>query len=471
MRILHFADLHIGVENYGRPATQADLEALQLRGQDSPPFDRLRARGTEPRSATPASPGQPARGEPVEPPSGPPDSRPLAAATYLGLSTRLLDFLATYDQVVEYALREHVDLVLFSGDAYKSRDPSQTHQREFARRIATLVGHGIPVFLVVGNHDLPSAPGRATALEIFPTLSVAKVTVADRLGRYLVETPSGPLQVLAVPWVRRGALLSREEHRGKSIQELTRYVEEELARRLRQEAEGLDPTIPTVVAAHLTVAGSVTSSERSMMLGHDHVLNPSDLALPGVDYVALGHVHKHQVLKQNPPMVYSGSLQRVDFSEEADTKGFCLVELDPARPPGARASWEFIPVKARPFLTINVELSPGDADPTEAVLRAVARHAIAGAVVRLRVKLPAELEGRLSDRAIGQALSTAHYVAGIEREVLRERRTRLGGAVQGLTPEQALERYLESREGLDPETKRRALERGRELIGQELAQQ
>ena len=28
MRILHLADIHIGVENYGRPATESDLEAM-----------------------------------------------------------------------------------------------------------------------------------------------------------------------------------------------------------------------------------------------------------------------------------------------------------------------------------------------------------------------------------------------------------------------------------------------------------
>src|SRR3972149_6372656 len=122
MKLLHFADLHIGVENYGRtdPAT--------------------------------------------------------------GLSTRLLDFLAAFDELVDYAIEAQVDAILFAGDAYKSRDPSQTHQREFARRIAHLTAAGIPVHLVAGNHDLPSIPGRATALEIFPTLAVQRLSVADRIS-------------------------------------------------------------------------------------------------------------------------------------------------------------------------------------------------------------------------------------------------------------------------------------------------
>jgi DNA repair protein SbcD/Mre11 len=157
MRILHFSDLHIGVENYGR---------------------------TDPET---------------------------------GLSTRLGDFLASLDQVVEHALTRGIDLVLLAGDAYKGRDPSQTHQREFARRIATLGQHGIPIFLLVGNHDLPTIASRATALEIFPTLGVPQVHVADRLTTTVVQTRSGPLQVVSLPWVRRSAFLAREETRDLTL--------------------------------------------------------------------------------------------------------------------------------------------------------------------------------------------------------------------------------------------------------------
>ena len=426
MRILHFSDLHVGVENYGRPATEADLDAL--------------------------------------PPTFAPN---VDRRTYLGFSTRLLDFLASFDDLADYAVREDVDLVLFAGDAYKSRDPSQTHQREFARRVADLTQHGIPVFLLVGNHDIPHARGRASAIEIFPTLRVPQVCVGDRLETHLVETRSGPLQIVALPWVRRGGILPREEHQGKSVDELTRYIEEELTRRLMDQANLLDPAIPSVLCGHVTVAGATTSSERSMMLGRDYVLQLSSVALPAFDYVALGHIHKHQALGLTPPAVYSGSLQRVDFSEENDTKGFCLVELDPDKPQGRRASWEFVPRDSRPFVTIQVTVPPGADDPTQAVLNAISRRHLAGAVVRLHVVVPVELVQRLDERAIRSALGDAHFVAPMTREIVRERRPRLGSAARGISPEDALRWYLDSRQNLDPDTRRQALERGVELIQSE----
>ena len=389
MRILHFSDLHIGVENYGRidPAT--------------------------------------------------------------GLSTRLGDFLASLDQVVEYALNEDVDLVLLAGDTYKGRDPSQTHQREFARRLHTLSEAGIPTFLLIGNHDLPNATSRATAVDIFPTLAVPNIYVGDSLQTYTITTKSGPLQIVAVPWPRRGGILSREDSRGLSIDEVREEIETRMTLAIADRVSKLDPNIPAILTAHATISGATTGTERSMMLGQDHVLLVSAVHQPQLEYVALGHVHKHQVLRQDPPMVvYSGSLQRVDFSEEADQKGFCVIELDPTAPQGQRMTdFQFHRVDARPFVTVNVNIDSGELDPTDAVIRAIARQEVANAVVRVRITLPSELDSHLRDADIRLALEGAHYIAAISRQVEGTRRTRLGSDVaEGLQPLQAVRLYLESRD-------------------------
>ncbi|MBM3158125.1 MAG: exonuclease subunit SbcD, partial [Chloroflexi bacterium] len=166
MRILHFADLHLGVETYGRidPAT--------------------------------------------------------------GLSSRLSDFLEAFDQVVDYALNSDIDLVLFCGDAYKSRDPSQTYQREFAKRIRRLVEKDKQVFLLAGNHDLPNAIGRATSVEIFDTLNVKNVIVANTPQTYRIVTGKGTLQIVALPWVRYGKLLSRVDTKNLSLAQLNQKLQE-----------------------------------------------------------------------------------------------------------------------------------------------------------------------------------------------------------------------------------------------------
>ena len=408
MRILHFSDLHIGVENYGRtdPAT--------------------------------------------------------------GLSTRLLDFLSTLDELVEYALAEDVDLVLLAGDAYKGRDPSQTHQREFATRLARLSSAGIPVFLLAGNHDLPHALGRATAIEIFHTLQVPNLYLGDHLQAYMVPTRKGPLQIVAAPWPRRTRLLSRDESRGMTIDQVKERIEEVLTSGIKHCVEGLDPSIPAILAGHVTINGAVTGTERSMMLGQDHVLFASAVHLPELDYVALGHIHKHQILREDPIVVYSGSLQRVDFSEEKDTKGFCVVDLDPSAPKGQRLrEFCFHPVNARPFLTIETRVQPGDENPTGSVVRAIMGHNVAGAIVRLKVLLPAELDVHLREGEVREALRGAHYLAAITREVNQERRTRIPPDVaEGLTPLAVLRLYLDSR-NIGPERREKILGYAEELVSTE----
>ena len=426
MRIVHTADVHIGVENYGRPASQADLDTL-------PPY---------------FAPGVDRR-------------------TYLGLSTRLLDFLSALDQLVDYAVRHDADLVLIAGDAYKSRDPSQTHQREFVRRVAALVNRGIPSSCSPATMTLPTRPRAPPPLAIFPTLDVSGVTVAERFGTHRVETRSGPLQVVALPWIRRGQLLAREEHQGAPIDEVTRYVEADLTGRILQEAEALDPAVPAVLAAHVTVNGSVSSSERSMMLGRDYALQPSSLALPAFDYVALGHVHKHQCLIAAPPVVYPGSLQRVDFSEEDDSKGFCVVDIDPSAPPGRRAQWRHVPIDAPPFLTVEVTVPPDAQDPTALVLRRIEQRDVAGAVVRVHVTVPSLWPAASTSAPSATPSRPAHSVAAVSRQVVHERRPRIGSDARGITPQQALERYLEGRADLDDATRRRALEWGTELVAEE----
>ena len=413
MRILHFSDLHIGVENYGR---------------------------TDPDT---------------------------------GLSTRLGDFLDSLDQVVDFALTQNVDLVLLAGDAYKGRDPSQTHQREFARRLARLSDAQIPTFLLVGNHDLPNAVSRANAVEIFATLRLPHTYVGSQLENYLVTTPSGPVQVLAVPWPRRSVLVGREETRGLSIEEIRSVIETRMTEAIALRAQQLDPNLPAIIAGHVTVSGATVGTERSMMLGQDHVLLVSALERPQADYVALGHIHKHQVLRSGPPMVvYSGSLQRVDFSEEDDDKGFCVIDLDATAPQGQRlTNFSFQPLDARPFVTVDVSIALGDADPTQSVLRAIARKNIADAVVRVRISVPQELETQLRESDIREALQDAHYIAAISRETQDgERRTRLADeAARDLQPIQALKLYLESR-GVDAQRQQQVIQKAGQLVEEEASE-
>ncbi|MDI6814688.1 MAG: exonuclease SbcCD subunit D [Dehalococcoidales bacterium] len=412
MKILHFADLHLGVESYGRidPAT--------------------------------------------------------------GLSSRFLDFLFALDQVVDYAVGNKVDLVLFCGDAYKSREPSQTQQREFAKRINRLATSGIPVFLLIGNHDLPNAIGRATTTEIFDTLAVKNVYVSSRPQIYHIPTNSGTIQIASLPWLRRSSLLSKEETKNLTFDQINQRLQQVLTNTIAANVPKLDPRLPSILAAHVWVSGAKVGSERSMTIGQEHVLLLSNVSHPAFDYIALGHIHKHQVLSSSPPVIYPGSLERLDFSEEEDEKGFYLVEIEPNETGKRRVSFDFHKVEGRRFLTININIEPQDTDPTSTVLKAIGEQGdkIIDAIVRLNISLPAQCEGQLRDNDIRNAAKEAHYFT-IAKDIKRETRLRLGKwTAKELTPIDALKAYLKSKK-VPPARAKVLLEYGEKLIQEQKARE
>ena len=390
IRMLHFADIHIGMENYGS----------------------------------------------VDPKTG--------------VNARVLDFLRRFDELVDYGLEHDVDLVIFAGDAYKQRSPNPTYQRAFARRVKQLADAGVPVVLLVGNHDLPTMAQRATAVDIFSTLDVPNVVVGREYEIHVVKTQHGPVQVATVPYPVRQRLLVDERYRGESIEELDKALQRTVTSTIEGLRRRLDPRLPAVLAAHLSVSNATYGSERSVMIGRDAVVAKSALDDPAWDYVALGHIHKHQSLNEDhqPPIVYAGSLERIDFGEEGDPKGFCWVELprEGSNEATTAVAWEFVEVDARPFVTIRADLREED-EPLEALHQAVARHEIEDAVVRLIVKLRAEQEPALRDYALRELLSDAYTIGSISREVERKARVRLGDqAPEEMTDRELLERYLEVKE-------------------------
>jgi len=405
IRILHFADLHLGIETYGR----------------------------------------------IDPSTG--------------LSSQLTDFLEALDQLVEYALGNDIDLVLFCGDAYKSRDPSQTYQREFAKRIRKFSDNGTHVFLLAGNHDLPNAMGRATSVEIFDILVNENVTVANTPQTCRIETAKGSIQIVALPWVRYGKLLSREDTKNLSLPQLNQKLEEILTNWINAQANELDSNLPAIFAGHLTHSEAIVGTEKAMMVGRDPVLMRSNIANTAFEYVALGHMHMRQIIERPVPVVYPGSLQSIDFGDEGQEKGFYVVQLDETSARGKRLkSYEFHPVKTRRFLTIEAY---ADTDNPEAsVLNAIASNDVKDAIIRLFIKVSASKEGLLQEGEIRRALKDAYFIAAIKKEVEREHRTRLESHfAESMTPLEALGLYFESKR--TPKGRARVLlEYGERLIQQ-----
>jgi DNA repair protein SbcD/Mre11 len=247
-----------------------------------------------------------------------------------GLPVRVLDFLKSLDTIIDAAISEQVDMVIFAGDAYKDRSPAPTFQREWGKRIMRLSQAKIPTLLLVGNHDLSPAMGRAHAIQEFDTLQIPYVRVLQTPEFLTSEELWGlPIQVIAMPWVTRSALMANLEMSGVDPGQVFSNIEARISDLIEGWLSEADSSLPMILTAHASVEGATFGAERLVMLGSDLVLPTSLVKDTRFDYVAMGHIHKPQDVNKghHPPVIYPGSIERIDFGEAHDGKFYIIAEV------------------------------------------------------------------------------------------------------------------------------------------------
>src|SRR4030042_219590 len=183
-----------------------------------------------------------------------------------GLPMRVQDFLKSLDTIVDTAITEKVDLVLFAGDAYKDRNPAPTFQREWGKRVMRLSRAGIPTLLLVGNHDTSPALGRADTLGPFSTLEVPNVRVLDQpVFLRPADLWDLPLQVIALPWISRSGLIASQDLSLASPETANQAIAERLTTIVGNMLDEADLSLPVVLTAHASVQGAVYGGDRTVM--------------------------------------------------------------------------------------------------------------------------------------------------------------------------------------------------------------
>ena len=363
-----------------------------------------------------------------------------------GINTRLEDFVNTLRICIDRAIAEPVDLVLFGGDAFPDATPAPYVHEAFASQFRRLADAKIPAILLVGNHDQHSQGNGGASLSIYRTLLVPGFIVGDTIATHRIDTQNGAIQIITLPWLNRSTLLTRPETEGLALSEVNEMLIQKLQPVLEAEIRRLDPQIPTVLLGHLMADRASLGAEKFLAVGKGFTIPMSMLIREEFDYVALGHVHKHQNLNpsNDPPVIYPGSIERVDFGEEKEAKGYILLEVQPGS-----AEWEFCTLPARPFITIEIDVSRQE-DPLDAVLNAIAQQEIEAKVVRLIYKLRSEQLDLINTSAIDRALQSAHSHSIRPELISQLARPRLPelGVGNTLNPIEALTTYLNNREDL-----------------------
>lgn len=364
----------------------------------------------------------------------------------LGIHTRLLDFQKALNACIDYAIDNDVDFFLFAGDAYKTTVPSPTQQKLLLKCFLRLQKAHIPLVIVIGNHDNPLSFGKANTLDIFNDLPLAGFHVVAKPSSFILKTKSGPIQIVGIPWPTRTTIGISQSHISKTSFELADYISQTVAEIIRQYAEKLDPSMPAVLTGHLTVSSGIFSgSEKRAIYGNDPILLPSQLAIKPFDYVALGHLHRHQNLNINgyPAIVYSGSPERIDFGERNDEKGFCVVTIREKD----KTEYSFIKTPVRPFFQVDVHLKQED-NQTEKILETLSAYTLKDSIVKIVYYLPENTKDTVNLSVIQKACEGALELVAIvpvHRQKRREKRSMMN---VDMDLETMLNHYFDSKDEL-----------------------
>ena len=375
-----------------------------------------------------------------------------------GLNVRFEDFARALSRVVDFTLEKDADIFLFSGDAYRNATPEPIYQKTFAQQLKRLSDFGIPTILLVGNHDQILKSGTSHSMSVFESLGVPGVTVIENPQFLKLETKRGPVQLIGMPHVTRHLLMTHEKYASLGASEIDQVLVRLVSEILKNYYSQLDPAIPAIATAHIMLDTARAGAEQDLLVGYSMTF-PLGLFIDSrLDYVALGHVHGHQILNpQNPLIAYAGSLERVDFGEEKEDKGF--IEADIER---GNCSIKFHSIDPRPFTTISEDLCQSPS-PTEQLIKAACNKAKDGSVFRIKYRIQQSRLAEVDEDRISAEIPQVLSLRFKPELVFTERPRRMPEINESavLSPLTALDKFLTE---TAPDNKSKLMEKAATLI-------
>jgi exonuclease SbcD len=262
-----------------------------------------------------------------------------------GLNARFVDLVRSFQFVLQEARMRGVDEMLFAGDMYRGAKPTPTEL------FAVIENYGEPeMTMIPGNHDLPRSAGEES-----PGRLLRQMTGWGWHFRpCVVMGGSGPYQLAVLPYPNKAWLAaSMPDYADLSPQEADRMVGAHIEGILRGLAAELQPGLPSVLLAHISLDCAELGSEQGIMAGRDITI-PLHAIPEEFDFAVLGHIHKPQSFEAQgrPNVFYCGSTERIDFGEEDQQPSYVLLDLE-------SKTWERVPIPCRKYCTFRVTLDGG----------------------------------------------------------------------------------------------------------------
>ncbi|MGB9729952.1 MAG: metallophosphoesterase family protein [Thermoprotei archaeon] len=370
---------------------------------------------------------------------------------------RLQDFIKSLNKIKEYAIKNNSDIVIIAGDVFHHPRPTNKVMYEFSVFVRDLIANGIHVVIIRGNHDASQIPEQRTFLDALDTILGGETSTKKffhylpRISSITVKGKSGKnIKIIGVPYVRPRVT----GERSTDVEKLKNHVEE----RLKSELDARSDSDYTVVAAHLSLEGFTYGAERRLAFLENEVRFPVNMFVRNglVSYVAMGHIHKHQDRKVGDvSIVYSGSIERVDFGEHDEKKYFIDIKEE-----NGRLQWKPVELDIRPMHVIHIDTRGHSLDYINDELRK--KRDIRDSLIKLILKVGEREKEIMKPEVILKYLDTFNvYDAKLEYEMLNENVSIIEMS-KASSLEEMFKEYVKN--AVDPSIRDVVIERGLRLL-------
>ena len=242
---------------------------------------------------------------------------------------RIDESAALLHHLIKTIQRENVNTLLVSGDVFDSHAPSNQATRQYYDFLKEL--HQCQcvenVVIIAGNHDSPSYLEAPAGLLELLNIHVIGAINENELQREVVPLKNdGKIEavVCAVPYLVSPGLPGKTQAEQDAAYE--QYVVNHF-RRVVDLAKTTYPNVPLIAMGHFFAVGG-KGSDDTVLRGNLHSIHVEALPLGDIQYFALGHLHKPQIVNGLQQIRYAGSLMKMSFAECEKEKEFVLWDTD-----------------------------------------------------------------------------------------------------------------------------------------------
>lgn len=331
-------------------------------------------------------------------------------------NSRELNTLDNFRSVIDYCIDNDIKVLIIAGDTYHNSLPTPTLQDEVNKIIKYASDNGIHCLILAGNHDVSKLDTAVTALKPLDTFRINNVIHTKQFKDIRLTVDGEQVRFVFLPTY----------HTGEEIKSITDNI----------KYDG----VPIVYIGHMTVQGAALND---WLIGtNETYVDMACFKHDGVKATVLGHLHKPQILDEEKMIFYTGSLQRLDFNEENQKKGFFVLDVSDKE----NTTYTYHEVDSQLFYTLSLNVT-GIPNTFDYVKKMIVMDRVKDAIVR--IKLEADSASKLTtgqEKDIYEYLQSlgANTILNIQQKITDNEKVRNAAMTEYVSMDTGLELYFDN---------------------------